>query len=153
MQHRIVTRLKNRKYPSELGTRVIRIPQKDWDIVAEYACNKAISLGDATHELLEKGFQVPDNQPCNKAMMSNAPSTDRPTGVPLIPGLVVEGNKIIGVAPKAAATMANPPLDPLPLYNPMVHKPGDKVMVYQEKRLVSVVVPEVDADGHSIPWV
>ncbi len=68
-----------------------------------------------------------------------------------IPGLVMDGNRIVGLAHNTAPTMANQPLGALPLYNPMLHKPGDRVMVYQGKRLVPTVVPSLDADGHLMP--
>ena len=39
----------------------------------------------------------------------------------------------------------------IPLYNPLVHRSGDTVLIRQGKRLVRAVVPELDADKHFIP--
>ena len=38
----------------------------------------------------------------------------------------------------------------LQLYNPTIHKSGDKVLISKGKRLVEAVVPVIDADGHPI---
>ena len=38
----------------------------------------------------------------------------------------------------------------VPMFNPSIHKAGDKVMVYQGKRLIETVIPELDADGHPV---
>ena len=37
------------------------------------------------------------------------------------------------------------------VYNPSIHKAGDRVMVWKGKRLVETVVPRVDAGGSVIP--
>lgn len=37
------------------------------------------------------------------------------------------------------------------LYNPMRHRPGDRVLVQRGKRLIETVIPELDADGHPMP--
>ena len=34
------------------------------------------------------------------------------------------------------------------VYNPKIHKAGDRVMVQKGKKMVEVEVPEVDADGN-----
>ena len=41
----------------------------------------------------------------------------------------------------------------LPLYDPAIHRPGDKVMVkpVYGKKLMPVVLPELDAGGQPIP--
>ena len=36
------------------------------------------------------------------------------------------------------------------LYNPAIHKTGDRVLVRKGKRLVEMIVPEIDADGQVI---
>ena len=53
-----------------------------------------------------------------------------------IPGLKIEGNKIVGVQPK---------LD-IPRYNPKVHKEGDRVLRFFNNKWVEVTVPEIDLD-------
>ena len=85
---------------------------------------------------------------------SNAGLTERSNADvrPTIPGLIMKGNQIIGVAEEVKG---NKPIFPepviLPLYNPAVHKAGDKVLIRQGKRLVEMVVPEMDVDGNLIP--
>lgn len=37
------------------------------------------------------------------------------------------------------------------LYNPLNHRPGDKVLVKRGKRLIETVIPELDADGNPMP--
>ncbi len=39
---------------------------------------------------------------------------------------------------------------PLMLYNPAVHKVGDRVLVVKGKALVEAIVPELDADGNVV---
>ncbi len=39
----------------------------------------------------------------------------------------------------------------IPLYNPAIHRPGDEVLIKRGKKLVPMVVPELDADGNAIP--
>ena len=41
----------------------------------------------------------------------------------------------------------------IPLYNPLIHRSGDTVLIRQGKRLVRAVVPELDGDGKVIPLV
>jgi len=36
------------------------------------------------------------------------------------------------------------------LYNPSIHKAGDRVLIRQGKKLVETVIPELDADGYPI---
>jgi len=36
----------------------------------------------------------------------------------------------------------------LPIYNPAIHRAGDKVLIQQGKRLIPTIVPSIDADGH-----
>jgi len=38
-----------------------------------------------------------------------------------------------------------------PLYNPSIHRVGDKVLVYQGKRLMETIIPTLDAGGNPIP--
>ena len=40
-----------------------------------------------------------------------------------------------------------------PFYNPSKHKIGDRVLVYQGKRLIETVIPEIDAKGNMIPEI
>ena len=39
----------------------------------------------------------------------------------------------------------------IPLYNPMTHRPGDRVMVWKGRKLVEVVIPELDSEGNPMP--
>ena len=60
----------------------------------------------------------------------------------VIAGLQIEGNRIIGIEPKFQPSY--------PIYNPVIHKAGDWVLVFGGKHLVEVIVPELDADGNVI---
>ncbi|KKN74708.1 hypothetical protein LCGC14_0387500 [marine sediment metagenome] len=46
--------------------------------------------------------------------------------------------------------VVKPKEEPIPLYNPTIHKPGDRVMVKPNygKKLVEIVIPELDDDGN-----
>lgn len=39
-----------------------------------------------------------------------------------------------------------------PLYNPMVHRPGDRVLVMRGKRQVEMVIPRLDGDGNPMEY-
>ena len=67
----------------------------------------------------------------------------RPVKTP-IPGLTMEGNRIVGV-------QSRPETFPVPIYNPSKHKAGDRVMVRQGNRWIEMVLPELDKDGNAIP--
>ncbi len=45
---------------------------------------------------------------------------------------------------------AGEPVKPIPLYNPQIHRAGDRVMVQKGKRLIETVIPELDADGYAV---
>ncbi len=38
----------------------------------------------------------------------------------------------------------------VPLYNPQIHRAGDRVMIQKGKRLIEMVIPELDADGYPV---
>lgn len=61
-------------------------------------------------------------------------------------GLTVNGNKV-SIGTKPGSVQPN-----VPVYNPSVHKPGDRVLVRSGSRLVEAVVPRLDADGRPMPW-
>ena len=71
---------------------------------------------------------------------SNKGLTDKLKAV----GLALDGNKI---------SRENKPLAPatISLYNPAIHKVGDKVLVQQGNRFIETIVPDLDADGHLVP--
>lgn len=62
-------------------------------------------------------------------------------------GLIMEGNRILGVKANVE------PQTSTPIYNPAIHKPGDRVLVRppHSKKLIEIVIPELDADGHPMP--
>jgi len=39
----------------------------------------------------------------------------------------------------------------IPLYDPMIHKPGDRVTVLKGKRQVEIIIPQLDDDGNPMP--
>ena len=41
-----------------------------------------------------------------------------------------------------------PKEEKLSIYNPAIHRAGDKVLIQQGKRLIPTIVPSIDADGH-----
>ncbi len=38
----------------------------------------------------------------------------------------------------------------IPVYNPSIHRPGDRVLVKQYGKWIETIVPELDADGHQM---
>jgi len=38
----------------------------------------------------------------------------------------------------------------IPVYNPSIHKPGDRVRVKQYGKWIETIIPELDADGHQM---
>ena len=64
--------------------------------------------------------------------------------IPKIEGLILDGHKILGVAKTEL-------VQPIPIYNPRIHKLGDVVRKWVKGRYVEVTVPEIDADGNPIP--
>jgi len=50
--------------------------------------------------------------------------------------------------PKQGASVPNA----VPLYNPAVHRAGDRVRVLQHGRMIETVIPNLDVDGQPIPW-
>ncbi len=40
----------------------------------------------------------------------------------------------------------------IPIYNPAIHKAGDRVLVLKGKEYVKMVVPDLDADGRPTGW-
>ena len=38
----------------------------------------------------------------------------------------------------------------VPLYNPMKHRAGDRVMIQRGNRLIETVIPDLDGDGNPI---
>jgi len=69
----------------------------------------------------------------------------------ILPGLVIEGNKIIGVQPKS--NLNTEERVNIPIYNPAIHRPGDRVRIKSQysKRLIEIVIPEMDAGGCPMP--
>lgn len=55
-------------------------------------------------------------------------------------GLTLEGNKIVGVT-KGAMPLR------FPVYNPVIHKAGDRVKMFDGNKMTEMVVPDLDADG------
>jgi len=55
----------------------------------------------------------------------------------------MDGNRIVGI-------QSTPQPESIPRYNPAVHRAGDRVLVQRGDKWVSVIVPEIDADGNPI---
>lgn len=60
-------------------------------------------------------------------------------------GLKMEGNRIIGYNVPSKTSPG------IPLYDSSIHKPGDRVLIKSpySKKMQEIVIPSVDADGHS----
>lgn len=64
-----------------------------------------------------------------------------------IPGLIMEGNRIVGIEKPSTV----PQSTSLPIYNPFTrYKPGTHVLVKQGSQMVEMPVPELDAEGNII---
>jgi len=63
-------------------------------------------------------------------------------------GIGLDGNRILGLTSKDVQ-----PKETIPIYNPAMHKAGDRVLVRPpySKKLIEVTIPEVDMDGNAIP--
>jgi hypothetical protein len=81
---------------------------------------------------------------------SNTAKLVRPVRPIEIPGLRIDGNKILGLDRISSPTMPDQPSNVAPLYDSTIHGPGDRVRVLQGKKFIEVTVPEIDADGHPI---
>lgn len=42
-------------------------------------------------------------------------------------------------------------VQPIPLYNPAIHRAGDTVLIKQGKRWIQTTIPKLDAGGQPIP--
>ena len=141
-----------KRYGIDLRTTSVRILKTDWEKVAEIASQRGYNMPDAAHELIQNGWNIINNQPRNVGTMANGGTTGTGTNKVPIPGLRTDDNGLLVLDKMSAPTMPVQSIKPLPLYNPMTQKPGDKVLVQQGKKLVEVTVPELDADGRAIPW-
>jgi hypothetical protein len=113
-----------KKYGIDKLTASVRIYKEDWEKIAELASQRGCNLPDATHEIIQKGLKSPQNQPRN-------------VGVVPIPGLIMEGNKIVGVSKPPQTSLPTP-------YCPFcaVSHPFNQHIK---------PLPELDAEGRVIP--
>lgn len=97
----------------------------------------AIILSVEGYEELLKGYRQLDSQGANKGVKTETIDKLRQT------------MKSIEDRTKAPQR----PSESLPLYNPAIHGPGDRVMVkpLYGKKLVETVIPELDAGGQPVP--
>ena len=82
-----------------------------------------------------------------KETRSNAANV-RPEVRPKIPGLVMQGNRIVGVDKAPEISKVNLPI--CDEYNFKKFKVGERVLVRRGRRLVETVIPELDVDGNPI---
>ena len=59
--------------------------------------------------------------------------------------------KVEGLVVKVGNHSVNNNVNTIPIYNPAIHKAGDTVRIFKGKREVIVTIPELDAEGNSIP--
>ena len=81
----------SRQYGTEANMTTVKIYRRDLMIVKDLATLRACNMADATHELIQLGLLAVTQQPRN---------------VPVsIPGIVVDGGKVIGIEqPNIAGT-------------------------------------------------
>ncbi len=66
----------------------------------------------------------------------------------VIPGLLMDGNKIVGVGHRPVVQPTSNLTDDVPLYDPSRHRPGDKVRIRDfAGRLKVVTIPDLDGAG------
>ena len=66
-------------------------------------------------------------------------------------GLVLEGNHTSQALQSKSSPVKTESNSRLPLYNPAIHGAGDRVLVRPGKKLIEITIPEIDADGRSMP--
>lgn len=82
-------------------------------------------------------------QPDSDSVLSKL-ETVQPKALDLkIPGLIMDGNKIISVQPSATETPVRPPI-----YDPKRHVAGDLVRKWVNGAWLELVVPELDGEGN-----
>ena len=94
-------------------------------------------------------YRAEGRDPRGKTLVRPSPVSGKtlldPHGKTQIPGLAMDGNRILGLAPAPAIESPQP-------YVPGRHyQLGDKVLVQQGRRTVEAVIPKLDADGNIIP--
>ena len=90
--------------------------------------------------------------PLSKKRMRERKKQDRSSVKPklTIAGLQMEGNRILSVKPKSNLNTQLDVKPNLPIYNPHIHRPGDRVLFKVGKKLVETTVPELDGGGQPI---
>jgi len=72
------------------------------------------------------------------------------------PGEYIKAQILKGLSKNHSVIAINEPshsviaTEHIPLYNPGVHKSGDKVLIKRGKQMVEAIVPEIDAEGRPI---
>ena len=94
----------------------------------------------------KRGYQREYMRSYMQRRRNNVKTLLRPDVKTQLKSLKMEGNRILGLI-----KMVEKPA--VPLYNPAIHRPGDRVLIKPTygKRLVETVIPILDADGNSIP--
>lgn len=90
---------------------------------------------------------IPNTPVVSSVVVPNDVTPVIPNVIPKLPGLILQGNKIVGIE-RQPATM---PQEFIPLYNPSLHRTGDKVKMRDRQGKTQVlIVPELDVDGNPI---
>ncbi len=121
----------------------VRLPDSVYTMIQRRAKEQGISVGDWVKQMLSVNAIDTNTVAHNPSVIPNIADRLRAAG------LTLEGNKIVGAAKPATKQSDNI----IPLYNPAIHKPGDRVLVKPAygKRLVTVIIPDLDVDGNPIP--
>lgn len=137
----------------------IRLSDEDFGIIKDRADRKGLSVSAFVKANLEAfAHSVNTNKPTPvvpepasvNTTTGELPRTSFPVGkLPPIPGLIIEGNRIVGST--RHTTLPVEAKEEAPIYNPAVHKPGDIVRVLRNGAYITMTVPEMDDDGHAIP--
>ncbi len=101
----------------------------------------SVRLPDTVHAILkERAKELSVSEYIKKQILHSVNQSVNTTEKLEVAGIRLEGNRIVKKTAKSLP-------ESVPLYNPMVHRAGDKVLVQRGKKLVETIIPELDADG------
>lgn len=130
----------------------IRISLSDYGLIKERADRENITptewakqqvLSNIQYASTTEETEITLNDRANVSLDTKSQRASTTDKMPVIPGLVMQGNRIVGTVK---------PTSNLPLYDARKHKAGARVMIQSpySKRLIEMVIPELDADGAPI---
>ena len=66
-------------------------------------------------------------------------------------GLTVGKNGLLDLTGSTRRPLQEESNSRIPVYNPAIHKAGDRVLVQRGKRMVETIIPVLDAGGQAVP--